>query len=393
MDYANWVEELKEKRKSYGIPQKKLALVAGIGNQYLSDIERGKFIPTEKIKLSLLKSLEFLNPNNTLDMLIDYVRIRFVTTDIEYVMNEIIRIKLDKMIHEESGLYNYSERYVYGNIMVLASNDILKGVLLELRGQGCRQYERFLQAQGRTWYDFFNKCIDENAIFKRLDLAINDKVGILDIPRLVEKCKHEECISKFRSWKNYKSGDLIKHEDKPGMGNTLYIGSLKSEVYFCIYEKDYEQLAKRGIPLGDTETKNRFEIRLQNDRADIATNDLVIYRDAERTAFSIINQYIRFADKDEGRDRKYWKTSYDWELFTGEHRERLKLTVSPEPITFERSWGWVRTDVSQTLRMFFEKDDLEGTSNVIDLILETELNDKFKKRLYQQQLPVEEAIV
>ena len=33
------------------------------------------------------------------------------------------------------------------------------------------------------------------------------------------------------------------------MGRTLYLGSLKSDVYFCIYEKDYEQYVKLGTPL------------------------------------------------------------------------------------------------------------------------------------------------
>lgn len=47
------------------------------------------------------------------------------------------------------------------------------------------------------------------------------------------------------------------------MGHTLYIGSLKSEVYFCIYEKAYEQYAKLGIPIEETPVKNRFEIRLK----------------------------------------------------------------------------------------------------------------------------------
>ena len=32
------------------------------------------------------------------------------------------------------------------------------------------------------------------------------------------------------------------------MGRTLYLGSLKSDVYFCIYEKDYEQYVKLGTP-------------------------------------------------------------------------------------------------------------------------------------------------
>lgn len=38
-------------------------------------------------------------------------------------------------------------------------------------------------------------------------------------------------------------------------------GSLQSEVYFCIYEKDYEQYKKNDIPIEDAEVKNRFEIR------------------------------------------------------------------------------------------------------------------------------------
>ena len=75
-------------------------------------------------------------------------------------------------------------------------------------------------------------------VFKRIDLAINDRVGILDIP-VHANSRNEECISVFRSFKSYRSGELVQsHEgNKSGMGHTLYIGSLKSEVYFCVYEK------------------------------------------------------------------------------------------------------------------------------------------------------------
>ena len=51
------------------------------------------------------------------------------------------------------------------------------------------------------------------------------------------------------------------------MGRTLYLGSLKSDVYFCIYEKDYEQYVKLGTPLEEADIINRFEIRLRNERA------------------------------------------------------------------------------------------------------------------------------
>lgn len=123
-------------------------------------------------------------------------------------------------------------------------------------------------------------------------------MGILDIPELVRKCKQEECISVFRSFKNYRSGELVHRDKKPEMGNTLYIGSLKIEIYFCIYEKDYDQFIKNDIPLEESEVKNRFEIRLKNDRASHAIKDLLTYENVEKTAFEIINRYLRFADKD-----------------------------------------------------------------------------------------------
>lgn len=85
--------------------------------------------------------------------------------------------------------------------------------LLELKGKGCRQFESYLLAQERSWYDFFMDALVEGGVMKRLDLAINDRTGLLDIPESIEKCKNEECISKFRSFKNYGSGELVKHNE------------------------------------------------------------------------------------------------------------------------------------------------------------------------------------
>lgn len=69
-------------------------------------------------------------------------------------------------------------------------------------------------------------------------------------------------------------------------------------MYFCIYEKDYEQYVKLGTPLDEANIINRFEIRLRNERAYYAVRDLLTYYDAEQTAFSIINQYVRFVDEE-----------------------------------------------------------------------------------------------
>ena len=123
-----------------------------------------------------------------------------------------------------------------GDIVVMLSHEEDKGVLLELKGRGCRQFETFYSLKsvaGTT----FRRLSKTGGVMKRLDLAINDRVGLLDISDLTKKCQKEECISLFRTFKSYRSGELLKADEKDGMGNTLYIGSLKSEVYFCLYEK------------------------------------------------------------------------------------------------------------------------------------------------------------
>ena len=63
------------------------------------------------------------------------------------------------------------------------------------------------------------------------------------------------------------------------------IGSTQSELYFCIYEKAKEQYVKKGIAIEDSEIKNRFEIRMKNERAYKAVVDLLTYYDAERQHF------------------------------------------------------------------------------------------------------------
>ncbi|CAC99189.1 replication initiation factor domain-containing protein [Listeria monocytogenes] len=390
---TSWIEELKEKRMAYGLSQNKLAVASGITRQYLSDIENEKVIPTEQVKTALLDSLERFNPDNPLEMLFDYVRIRFPTDNVEKIIEEILHLNIDYMIHEDFGYYSYPEHYRFGDIMVMVSYDITKGVLLELKGKGCRQYENFLLAQHRSWYDFFTDCLEVNGVFKRLDLAINDKVGILDIPELARKSEQEECISIFRTFKNYRSGELVHRDEKSDMGNTLYIGSLKSEVYFCIYEKDYEQFIKNDIPLEDPEVKNRFEIRLKNDRATHAIQDLLAYRNAEKTAFEIINRYIRFADKDTTKRRSQWQTSERWEWFIGKNRGELRLTTKPEPYSYERTLNWLRHQVAPTLKVASILDVLNETDIIPAMIRDANLTEKHEKLIEQQNLAVEDVIV
>ncbi|PBF60351.1 Cro/Cl family transcriptional regulator [Clostridioides difficile] len=392
MSTEEWIKNLREKRIEYGVSQNKLALSVGITREYLNKIESGKTIIKNEMKEKLIKSLERFNPELPLTMMIDYIRIRFPTTDVKNVVNNILKLKLEYMIHEDYGFYSYSEHYVIGNIFVLVSQDIEKGVLIELKGQGCRQFENFLLAQHRSWYDFLLDALLAGGVMKRMDLAINDMTGILDIKELTNKCNNEECISVFRSFKSYRSGELVRKNEKIGMGNTLYIGSLKSEVYFCIYEKDYEQYIKLDIPIDEAKIKNRFEIRLKNERAYHAAVDLLANRDAEKTAFSIINRYIRFVDKNKDKGRSEWKTNEHWNYFIGEGREKLKLTTSPEPYNINKTLNWLSRQVAPTIKIIKKLDNLNNTTLIEDLIKYANLTDRHKKIIEQNSVNIENII-
>ncbi len=392
-DESSWMKELKTKRMAYGLSQNKLALSANITRPYLSDIENGKVSPTQQVKERLLSALTLFNPDNPLEMLFDYVRIRFPTSDVQRVIESILRVDIDYMLHEDFAFYGYQEHYRFGDIVVMTSYDDMKGILLELKGKGCRQFENFLLAQHRSWYDFFRICREEKAVFKRVDLAINDKVGILDIPELARKCKQEECISVFRSFKNYRSGELVHSNEKPNRGNTLYLGSLKSEIYFCIYEKDYEQYVKNNIPIEEAVVKNRFEIRLKNERASHAIDDLLTHNNVEQTTFDIINRYLRFVDKDKTKRRSDWKTNEKWLWFIGSNRGALRLTTQPEPYTFEKTLNWLRRQVAPTLKVAQLLDSLNQTKIVDNMIHGAELTERHEKLIEQLSVPIKDIIL
>ena len=394
LNESTFITALKEKRLSYGVSQTRLAIMAGISREHLNRIEAGKVKLTDDMQDKLMEAVEKFNPDAPMFLLFDYVRIRFPTLDIQHVIKDILKLNIDYMLHEDYGHYKYTEHYYLGDVFVYTSQDEEKGTLLELKGKGCRQFESYLLAQERSWYDFLMDALVEGGVMKRLDLAINDRAGILDIPDLTAKCNREECVSLFRSFKSYASGELVKHneQDKAGMGHTLYIGSLKSEVYFCCYEKNYEQYAKLGIPTSEAPIKNRFEIRLKDERAYYAVRELLTHYDAEQTAFSIINHYIRFVDREPEKRKTDWKLNDRWAWFIGKDRPPVKLTTDPEPYTLERTLGWISRQVAPTLKMLKKIDAGNSTSYLKEIEDNAKLTEKHLQIIRQQTADTEELI-
>ncbi|WP_317765133.1 hypothetical protein [Pediococcus ethanolidurans] len=186
-----------------------MALRLRITRQHLQRVESGKANPSSSLQMQIDQVLNRWQAAPELNLIFDYVRIRFPTQDAEFLMENLLHLKLDYMLFEDCGLYGYDAKYVFSNIQVMISppNDQL-GTLLELKGQGCRKSESVLLANNQTWFDFFRICQTEKAVFKRLDLAINNTIGMLNNTELIDKCERDECISVMRRFQGLKSGPM-----------------------------------------------------------------------------------------------------------------------------------------------------------------------------------------
>jgi len=385
---------LKSRRIKHALTIDEVASEAGISRQYLKRIENCEVKPSENLEDKLYFALRHLQNETNIELIVDYLRIRFETTDVIHIIEDLLHMDTYYMQLKDRAFYTYESMYVFGGITVMYSQDIKKGVLLELKGQGCRQFEGFLYAQKRSWEVFLREALEFGGIMKRWDIAVNDIYGILDIPELSRKCHGEEKTSVFKTFIDYRSGNLMKSRDqhKKEMGYTLYIGSMKSDVYFCVYEKDYEQYIKYGIPLEESPIKNRFEIRLKDKRAEKALNDFLLHGDIGKTAFAIINRYITFLEEDKKKCKVDWDIDERWDMFIGEERRKLRLTEKPEPYSFERTVNWIKKQVAPSLKTIEKVDEINGTTTLADLIKDAHMKENHQKILEQQTIPISEMI-
>ncbi|MCL2842522.1 MAG: replication initiation factor domain-containing protein [Oscillospiraceae bacterium] len=366
------MEEWQDRRKQHGVSQKYLAERVGISVRHLRRIENGESSPPEHIRariMAVLDELQALEVEHRHEAFVDYVRVHFRTKDIRRIVEEALRFPFADMLCEEWAFFGYDKLYRFGPIWVMLGDIYNKDrdVLLELRGEGCRTFERHLETLGWTWPDFFDHCLTNfPAQVKRLDLAIDDRDGLLSIPELIAKCRVGECHTRWiRKFSAYTSGmkvkDLVRGKHQIA-GHTLYIGSFQSEIHICLYEKNYEQFRKHGVPLEDAPVKNRVEIRLKNDRAQNAAGILIVCRDVERVSRDILYTYLAFIDRVPPGSEVYYANKR-WAKFLGTDREMVKLTNTPEPYSIERTKAWMRTCMP-TIKLLLALDEMEGTNFV-----------------------------
>ena len=177
----------------------------------------------------------------------------------------------------------------------LNNNDF---VWLEMSGQGCRAFETYSNGNYELLFELARKD-PENIHITRLDIALDDMTGVLDIDTICNETREEHFTSRIKKYQSiYSNG-----------GNAVYFGSKQSNIFIRIYDKAQE----RGYDSNDFHWI-RLEIQLRDVNAmrfvSFLETDLLqnLYK-------SLLANYLAFRVPTNDSNKRRWPEAKWWTSF------------------------------------------------------------------------------
>ncbi len=173
----------------------------------------------------------------------------------------------------------------------------------------------------------------------RIDVALDDRSGVIDIDRIYEAVVKGQCVSHFRQSRLIAGLDLGSGSDT---GKTICLGSRHSDTYLRIYDKAAEQRAKDRPVEGPW---IRWEMEWKAERAQavglaLSTLDQEPF---QKYIVGVVRSAVDFRDctrADEPKDRYYAPLLSWWKVLTdGMERARLEIAKSVKKIEDVKQWA------------------------------------------------------
>ncbi len=184
------------------------------------------------------------------------------------------------------GARGYKDRLYFNCISIHFNGREDMGVWCEMSGQGCRAFET-LSTLENGWVDLFSTITQLKLNITRLDVAYDDHTGTLDINRIIQDTRSQEYVSKSDYWEIVESAK----------GQTVQLGSPKSDVLIRIYDKAAERNCETGTHW------IRCELQLRRERAIKFTQLAVPLGEA---MCGVVINYLRYVEPDD-LDSNRWR--------------------------------------------------------------------------------------
>lgn len=292
--------------------------------------------------------------NQGLEVILDWLEFTVWEINLEEVILDILRLKVEDFTRIEKGSLGYSNQIKSGHITILSEGNEDMGIHIILSGQGCREYEaeanlveriQYIENESTNLIDLIKRVNQVKGKCTRIDIAVDDKKG--DVIKFEEILKDIEAGNVISKWKN--STEMTKRTLETGevIGKTLYIGSTASNFRLRIYDKALEQKQNEN-PLTIDRKWVRLELEIKKDKA-LKLQEILINGKAIGTIVSqLLNNYIRFVVPSKDKNKSRWTTRKYWTNIINE-TGKLKLSEKPEPKTIEELEQWIEKQVAPSL--------------------------------------------
>ena len=395
-------KKLKEFRKERNMTRKEFSLKTGISPSTLLAYENGHRRLKKEKRLEIEKHFSVEECDTSLTRyMIDYFRFTLHNeSDVYFVAKEFFGF--DVMLNPETTSFmKYELLYRYGDIWFFGFNSSYSEngedknrITVQLSGQGCRQLELYLESENITWIDFIKRLkqkYGENFSVTRIDIAVDemameDTKENFDLSSLITRYYNQDIVSPYLKNFSFVGGggfdfeNPLETENRQGL--SIYLGSRQSEMYFNFYEKRYEIAKKEGISVSDSVSLfgiwNRYEVRFSQGKARSFISEILSGADIAELTRSIFQGAIQIYDgTDEHGFRKF---DSKWQRLFG-NNEAVRLSVSPEPYTVEKTIRWLVERVSNSLVYVSEIDRLFMQENMKKIMESGEITPRQRKQL------------
>ncbi|MDI6666631.1 replication initiation factor domain-containing protein [Leuconostoc falkenbergense] len=343
-------------RQLLGVTQQELANAMSINEKTIRRIESKEQGITDTFVDKLL--VAYPDFAESIEVQFDWVSLTFPDLTSKQVIADVLRLQDNLFLERPTSQNFYTREMAFAgekNIYIQDFAPVKKpetqavdqkfGTTLYLTGKGTRLFEKALLEQNMNWRDFFEKARLYRGYLTRLDIAINDKWGLLNMNDFVK------AVQEKRFWSKSKSYAVHGNVDD---GWTVDFG--KSPFVIRAYDKHKEQ-ANKGY---DTDVKTRVELELHQDKAEYVLDEW-LSNDEKLVdiTFDILYTYLWFTNgKIEDQQLKSDKVRDEieetvepmpaWSLLTALGK-KMKFFREPKKQSVERIEKWVLQSVVPSL--------------------------------------------
>ena len=347
---------LKYVRQILNASQDSLAKRLKITRQTVNRFETGE----QKISDKFLDKLLVAYPDlaESIEVQFDWVSLTFPDLTSKQVIDDVLRLQDNLFLERPTSQNFYTREMAFAGEKNIYIQDFAPfknpetqaieqkfGTTLYLTGKGTRLFEKALLEQSMNWRNFFEKARQYRGHLTRLDIAINDKWGLLDMNELVK------AVQEKRFWSKSKSYAVHGNVDD---GWTVDFG--KSPFVIRAYDKHKEQ-ANKGY---DTDVKTRVELELHQDKAEYVLDEWLNHdKKLVDITFDILYTYLWFTNEPidaqklkSDKVREVIEQTVEpmpaWSLLTA-LGNRMKFVRQPKKQSVERIEKWVLQSVVPSL--------------------------------------------